>query len=235
MLSIITKYFLDNPVLIKEIRSRMRGWRAFGMLMIYIILLSIGIIINFSVHQGIASNTNWGRDIFITLMVIQAIFLSLSCVGLSASTITTEREKQTYSSLLLTPLSPAQIIWGKLGAISGYMLLLLLASLPLLIITIWFGGVSLGEILSSYLLLFSASIIITLFGILSSTIFNRTRTANGVMYFLLLIGGQYFLIMPFYMFAGGSSVFQSLYYFGISGPTWLIYVLLSLQYSILLL
>ena len=28
------------------------------------------------------------------------------------------------------------------------------------------------------------------------------------------------------MFAGGSSVFQSLYYFGISGPTWLIYVLL---------
>lgn len=183
--------FNDNPVLTKELKQRFRHRK--GAVILFLYLLVIGSFILGTVYvnwryQGLRFDPRTGRELFIILSVFQLILLGFVTPGLTAGTISGERERQTLNVLLTTELTPASIIVGKMFSSCAFTLLLIICTLPLYSLVYMLGGVApaqLGGVFAIYLVtmfLFAAV------GVACSTFFKRTSvstvSAYGIVAFL---------------------------------------------------
>ncbi len=141
-----------NPVLARELKERMRGLRAFIALGIFLGLLTLTVWIVYKANDlqnnngfsfDLERQTRLGRELFEWLISIMLILLFFLVPGLTAGTISGERERQTLTTLQLTLLAPRSIIWGKVQAAVVYLSLMIVAALPLFAVAYQLGGVSL--------------------------------------------------------------------------------------------
>src|ERR1043165_281060 len=106
------KSLMDNPVILKELRGRMRGRQAFILLTVYLGLISLFIILIYNL-LNLSSSITWdpsarqnaGKAIFGTVVLLELLLLSFIAPGLTAGAITSERERQTFEILRTTLLS----------------------------------------------------------------------------------------------------------------------------------
>ncbi len=145
-----------NPVLARELKERMRGLRAFVALGVFLALLTLTVWIVYKANDlqnnngfsfDLERQTRLGREVFEWLMSIMLIMLFFLVPGLTAGTISGERERQTLTTLQLTLLRPRSIIWGKVQAAVVYLGLMIVAALPLFAVAYQLGGVSLIDAL----------------------------------------------------------------------------------------
>ena len=141
----------NNPVLQKEFKLRFRTVKSFVGLFMYLLIfgiLALGFIYVLTLNQTyLFFQPEESRALFSYLAIIQLVMLLFITPGLTAGVVSGERERQTLNILLTTTLSSFQIIVGKLLSSVAYLLLLLLASLPLFSFVFLFGGVAPEEIL----------------------------------------------------------------------------------------
>ncbi len=136
--------------------------------------------------------------LFGLLTFIQLGLVLFITPGLTAGSISTEREKQTLNILLTTSQSSMQIILGKLSSSIAFLLLMLVAGLPIYSLVFLFGGISPGQL--GLILLFFILTMITVgsFGIMFSTITKKTIVSMiatyGTMIFLTGITAFFFII-----------------------------------------
>src|SRR5215475_8174321 len=150
-----------NAVLIKEMRTRMRGKRAFLVIEGYILTLSailalIYFVLNKNAPTSLANQA--GSVLTPVLIFVQMGLICLIAPTFSASAISSEREQQTFDLLVTSLAGPGTILAGKVGAALSYLLLTLFGSLPLMSLVYSLGGVSLGNISLAYLVMFIAGI-----------------------------------------------------------------------------
>lgn len=190
----------DNPVLVKEFRTRMRGTRAYWMLLAYTLLLAGVLAIMYFLHQAAAvqdvdggfrgGNTqatqDLGRQMFLFVFIAQSIMVALITPAITSGTITIEREQRSYELLVTTPLRPADLIRGKLAAAVSFVVLLLTASLPLVSLSFLVGGVSPAEIFFSYLIIALSAFVYGALGIFWSATLRSTAAATVVTYVTVL-------------------------------------------------
>ncbi len=125
----------DHPVYWREIRQPVlrRRW-----MQIVLGVLIVGGLV--AVHASINSSE---RDDFLTGSTAVGVILSLFVAAVStAGGITGERESRTLDSLLTTPMSAREIVWGKfLGSLRRGLVLPMIVVVHLLV-----GGVITGEL-----------------------------------------------------------------------------------------
>jgi ABC-type transport system involved in multi-copper enzyme maturation permease subunit len=182
----------ENPVLVKEFRTRMRGGKAYGVLLGYTLLLTLFIAIayiqwvaslqasggTFSARAGFEA----GQVFYRTLFVAQALMIALITPAITAGAITLEREQRTYEMVALTLLRPRNIVAGKLAAATAFVALLLTSSLPLVSLSFLLGGVSPGELFFTYLALAVSAFLFGAIGIFWSASIRGTAAATVVTY-----------------------------------------------------
>ncbi|WP_335870428.1 ABC transporter permease [Bacillus sp. 2205SS5-2] len=224
-----------NPVLNKEFKLRFRSLKTFMGLMFY--LLAIGVIV-----IGFILLTSWqsgatyfrpeeSRGMFMMLSFIQLSMVLFITPGLTAGVISGEREKQTLNILLTTIQSSTSIILGKLFSSVSYLILLIIASLPIYSFVFLFGGVSpmkLLQIMSFYLFTVFAFGSI---GIMFSTLFRKTIISMVTTYgiSLFLTAGTFFFFTIAMQFSYGNSGGQSpfTYYMAMLNPLFVLFSLLE--------
>ena len=112
---------LSLPVLMKEMRVRMRGLRAPILLGISTALaIIVGLIIIMPGWDTISTNDSrnmvrMGENLFIGITVLEGILCALIAPALTAGAVSIEREQQTLDLLLLTRLSDAQYSLRKIA------------------------------------------------------------------------------------------------------------------------
>ena len=175
----------SNPVILKEMRSRMRGWKAMVGLTVFLLLIGGTVaLIYFGysqsgiVLQGVNTRKSIGQTIFYTIYLVQLFIVILTAPGLTAGAIASEREQQTYDLLRTTLLSARSLVGGKLVAAVSFILLLFLASVPLQGIGFIFGGVSFGELLLGFVILVLTALNFGAVGLFYSSISKRSRVAT---------------------------------------------------------
>src|SRR5258708_4844386 len=152
--------FLRNPVVLKELRGRMRGPRAFVVLTVYLILMSGFATLLYYLYsssldfEGAAAGGTIGRWLFSSIFAVEMFLVAFIAPTFTAGAISGERERQTYDLLRTTLLPARALIVGKLISALSYILLLLLAAVPLQSIAFMFGGLTEIEHLLSFLSLF---------------------------------------------------------------------------------
>lgn len=184
-----TRSLLRNPVIRKELRGRMRGSRAFLLLTIYLIVLSIVTLLVYSIYAFSASLPGstgslqvFGKIFFGITVWIEVLTISFLAPAFTAGSISSERERQTFELLRITLLPARSLVMGKFISGLSYLLLLLFATLPLQSLAFVFGGVQLSEVLISSLLLLVTAVAFCALGVFLSSLSKSTMLSSLIAY-----------------------------------------------------
>ncbi|MFS0574421.1 ABC transporter permease [Sporosarcina sp. 179-K 3D1 HS] len=197
------KASFSNPVLFKELKLRFRSPKSFTGVLFYLIAMCI-FVFGFIFTTMSVSKTSYFRPdesfiLFALLSFIQLALVLFITPGLTAGTVSSEREKQTLPILLTTSQSSFQIISGKLLSSIAFLLLLIVAGLPIYSLVFLFGGISPGRFALVFLFLFVTLLAIGSVGVMFSTLIRRTIVSMiatyGVMLFLAIVTGFLFLLV----------------------------------------
>ncbi|MBE0695310.1 MAG: ABC transporter permease [Anaerolineaceae bacterium] len=183
--------FSINPIIVKEIRSRMRGPRAFITLTVILILMG-GIM--YAMLQIILANSRYttvlspqiGQNLFAALAYLELFMICAVTPSVTAGAISSEKERQTYEMLMATPMSPSRILWGKLISALSYVFLLLFAAVPLASVVFIFGGVAPRDMLKVLIVLLITAVSYGILGLFMSALFGRTGRATIASFVVVL-------------------------------------------------
>lgn len=194
---------LNNPVLAKEVKLRFRSSKSFTGILLYLLAMCIFVFGFIYVTTSLAGTIYFKPSesviLFSFLTFIQLGLVLFITPGLTAGTISGERERQTLPMLLTTSQSSFQIVSGKLLSSVLFLVLLIVAGLPVYSMVFLFGGISPILFLKSLLFLFVTLLAIGSLGILFSTLIRRTTVSMiatyGSMLFFTAIVPFLFLII----------------------------------------
>ena len=202
-----------NPILEKELKVKMRGWKSPILITIYLFILCV---IIFIALWGIESRSDFGPQaalsIYYVIVSFEFILLSMITPALTATAISGERERQTLDLLLCTEASAFSIIWGKLTASITHVLLLIIVSLPILGTIFMFGGISPLDLIFVFIYYIVLCFFLASLGLFFSTIFKKNITSIIVTYAvsLFLYFGIYIILIftPLLSFVFRTNAFE---------------------------
>ncbi|MBX3030408.1 MAG: ABC transporter permease subunit [Chloroflexi bacterium] len=209
-----TLWVTIRAVLTRELRWRMRGRRAFAIATVFVLLLGLLV---FGVHQVLYESAlqsardrfgeqadpmvagaisghaavRIGQAIFGTLLATLTVLVLMIAPALTSGAVSSERERQTMELLVTTPISTLGMLIAKLIGSLAYVLLLILASVPLMSLVFAFGGVSPDDVVRAYLMVLAVAFGVGAIGLFLSTLIGRTQVATVVSYiivFVLIVG-----------------------------------------------
>src|SRR2546430_12085174 len=189
-----------NPIVEKELRSRMRTGRASLLVSFYLLTLAaVGwftyVVVRRQATAGVTGGqlgVHVGTTIFRALTVWELVLVLFIAPVLTAAAIAGERERQTLDLLLCTRVRPSSIVIGKLVASLLFALLLLVASVPVFSVVFLFGGVELSQVIGVAAVVGVTAVVIGAIGLLCSTVMRRPTGATVVAYIIAFL----YLIVP---------------------------------------
>ena len=193
-----------STIMVKELRSRMRGRRAFVVLTVYLAILAL---ITYGVYVIVAPNVRdqpgggfggggfgqanasalIGQSIFTTLSIFQSILVCFIAPAFTAGQISMEREKQTLDLLISTPMRPGAIVIGKLAAALAFVVLMIVAAVPITAIVLMYGGASIDDVVRQQLVLLATALMLGTVGLFFSALLKRTQAATVLTYITMLV------------------------------------------------
>jgi ABC-type transport system involved in multi-copper enzyme maturation permease subunit len=189
-------------IMVKELRSRMRGRRAFIVLTVYLGILAL---ITYGVYVVVAPNARGitgggfggggqanasaliGQSIFTLLSIFQLILVCFIAPAFTAGQISMEREKQTLDLLISTPMRPGAIVIGKLAAALAFVVLMIVAAVPITAIVLMYGGASVDDIVRQQIVLLATALVLGAIGLFFSALLKRTQAATVLTYISVLV------------------------------------------------
>lgn len=219
-LKLFSRWLSSNPLVVKELRSRMRGRRAFITLTGYVLIIGAAVSVMYGIYMSSSSPINsvderqmFGKILFAGVVWLELLSVCFMAPALTAGSISSEREHQTYDILRTTLLSPGKLVMGKFLSGLLFLLLLLFCALPIQSLAFLFGGVALDEFLIAIIVLVVTAITFCAVGIFFSSFVSRTLISTVLSYgfaILLVFGLPMIIIVALSV---GSAVFN-----GITGP-----------------
>jgi ABC-type transport system involved in multi-copper enzyme maturation permease subunit len=196
----------------RELRGRMRGRRAFVVLTIYLLLLAAiafgiyaylqrqadldaalrvqngeGFGMPGGVSPGFALSASVGHMLFTGILLLETLLVLILAPAFTAGAISSEREHQTLDLLVTTPLSTLGVVVGKLISALAWVLVLIVASVPLMSLVFVFGSVGPEDVLRAYLLLFTLAFGMGAIGLFLSALVRRTQAATVLASVVVLV------------------------------------------------
>lgn len=184
-----------NPVLRREAKTSLRNWKIFYAVAGYILIVTA--VAAIAIWQLMYNSYNASFNpsdmvtVYIGLTILQLVLVLLMTPAFTAGSISGERERQTLDLLLVTKMSPMSIVIGKFLSGLALIVLMVIATMPIFALIMYFGGTSIQYILSvtGYMIL-----ICGVFGavaIFFSTVFKKTVTSMVFTYICtgILCGG----------------------------------------------
>jgi ABC-2 type transport system permease protein len=180
-----------NPVLEREVRERMRGTRSVVVLTVYLVLLIAIFFLVYSALTGSSSGSSTvaptevarlGRSIFEYVLFFMLLLVVFLVPGFTSAAIAGERERQTLIPMQITLLRPHSIATGKVAASVAYLLLLMVATMPLLAVAYLIGGVGFDDALRGLAAVLFTGVVLAAVTVACSAITRRVQTATVLAY-----------------------------------------------------
>jgi ABC-2 type transport system permease protein len=216
-----------NPVLRRELVERMRGGRTAVVVTVYLLLLSGILYLVYSVTRS-ARTDPWesaasqvasaGRGIFEWLVFFMVLLVLFLVPGVTSGAIAGERERQTLVPLQVTLLRPRSILLGKIAASTAFLLLLLVATMPLLAVSYLIGGVSIGQVVGAIAMVAFIGVALAAVSAGISACVRRVQAATVLAYGLTLL----LVVGTLLVFAAASLIDTSRGTDEANAPSWIL-------------
>ena len=182
-----------NPIVKKDlqvtVRSMRMSWGLFG----YEAALTVAFLLALLAIQGsgyLRSSNIYSSLVYLfpVVAVVQACVVALYVPIITASSISGEKERQTFDIMLTTCMSPFSIVFGKVISAVLRILFYVAASLPIMALSFVVGGLSWSNLFFYLLALILFSVFAGSVGIMASSFCRKSVGA------VLLSFGIYFVI-----------------------------------------
>lgn len=181
-----------NPVLLKELRQRFRNIKSPLLIALYLLVIGalvLGFIYLLWRHMPGYYRPDTSRGIFILLSMAQLGLIGFVTPGLTSGVISGERERQTLNILLTTKLSTGGIVVSKMLSSISFIVLLVVATLPLYNIVFLYGGIAPSQVLGVFGFYMVTIYLFAALGVACSTYFKRTGVSTVTTYGLVFALG----------------------------------------------
>lgn len=179
-----------NPILKREMVTTLREFKSYGLVALY--LLSVSVFLTFFMNT-FGRNYDYSfaigdfTGLYVWIATAQITLIVFVVPALSAGSISGEREKQTLDLLLVTKMSPFAIVMGKLMSSIVFIILLIVATLPMFSFLFYVDSLRLGDIFTLCLYILTTTYLFAGTSVFCSTIYRKTNMAIGFSYCLVII------------------------------------------------
>jgi len=197
---------IDNPIIRKELKGRMRGRQGFIAIAAYLGLMSFFISVFYlllAADNGLSGDPGFlqtvGKAIFSAVVLLELLALAFIGPALTSGAISSERERKTFDLLRASLLSARSIVFGKLGSAAAFLLLLIFTALPIQSLAFFLGGVGAAEIVISTLMLVVTALFFCALGLFFSSLSQRTLVSTVLSYAFILVSFVFFFFFLFFL------------------------------------
>lgn len=188
-----------NPVLLKDLIGLLRLKRVAAIQVFFLLVLGLLVMLTWpqsgvlegtfgaGESAGVASAARGQDQLLLSLVIGQIILLILFVPGIASVALSGEKEANTLEMLYASRLSPAEIIFGKVGFAISFPILLLLTALPFVALLTFRGDVRAGDLVWSYLILFVTAFMLAIVCLMISALCKQSATALVVAYISVLV------------------------------------------------
>ncbi len=184
-----------NPILKREIKSDTRSIRLFLSLMIYNLVLFLifaaGLAIisdrinNYSDYYSwygwygdtLLESYSWFASLFPIIALVQCGILGLIIPIITASSISGEKERQTFDIMLTTAITPMGIVRGKVFTAVTKMMLYVITSIPIMSVSFIFGGIKWSRLFGFVVIMLVYGFFVGSIGVLCSAICKSSKAS----------------------------------------------------------
>ena len=177
------KTFVDNPIVLRDLRSTMRGTRAFWFQGTYLFLLGVLAVTGYALSTeqdlfrgisdphydaptfSIVDAQSKLQSFYYFIFVTLAGLITLIAPALTATSVSDERSRQSLDLLTTTPLSAPEMLIGKLMSSLAFLGVLLALSLPASALCVLLGGATIGDLLRVYAMLAVDAVVLASIGL----------------------------------------------------------------------
>ncbi len=144
------------PIVERELRVQARNRRAFLLRVAAAVVASLATVVALLAASVESNPSRTGQFLFLILRWPLFAFCLFEGLRVAADAISVEKREGTLGLLLLTDLSPGDVVLGKLSGVSFNSVYALLATMPILATPLLLGGITVGEFWRTTLTLFVA-------------------------------------------------------------------------------
>jgi len=166
----------ELPLFRRELVAMLRTRRAFWLLVGVVVVSRLIPLMAWLGNDG-TNTAEMNAAVFTWFVYIQIILCIVVIPAFAAGAVSGERERNTYDLLFTTLLSPTSIALSKVGAATTYVLLLLLAPIPMAAVLHLFGGITFGPLLKVYAVTLAGAVSCALVTLTVSLRCERTASA----------------------------------------------------------
>lgn len=187
---------VSNPVLVREMRTRMRGRRAAVLITFWLAfnsgVLAVAYLAAENIAQdrfgfsGFANTVAISRGIYEWTLFAMLLLMLLIVPAQAAGAVAGERERQTLIPLQVTLLTPWRILVGKILASVVFLALLVVVAMPLLAVGYLLGGIGILDVAKGAAAVLAAGLLLAALCTAVSTFVRRVQSATVLCYALVL-------------------------------------------------
>jgi ABC-type transport system involved in multi-copper enzyme maturation permease subunit len=193
-----------GPVFIYESLVNTRRWQVYAGRAVFVLLLLIGLVLVWTATLSDANSLSLverlsqvGEGFFYTIAVIELFLVLLAAPGATAGAICLDRARGTLTHVLVTDLSDAEIVLGKLAARLAPVVGMVLCALPVVAMATLLGGIDPWALLGSV----AVALAIALLGCSLALAFSvRASRAHEVLLVVYMLWAAWLLAVPIWQF-----------------------------------
>lgn len=193
-----------NPILVRVVYAGGKRLRHLYIRTAYLTILAAVVVIGvLAMQSGESSLADLAKNATQVFQIVSIVQLAMVCIiapVFTAAAITQEKDSQTFNILLSTPLSNGQIVLGSLLSRLYFVVMLLIAGIPLFCIMMVYGGVTGAEIAMSFAIAACTAMFTGALAITISVI--KIGTGRTIFTFYLAIALYLILLYVLSSFAG---------------------------------
>lgn len=179
---------LGNPIVKRELVGVLRTRRAAALQIALCVAMTVLVVLRWPSHAQVDLTGQQARDVLSVFAYGLMTLIVLLSPVFPATSIVRERQQGTLALLLNSPMSRLDIYLGKLVGVLGFVVVLLILSLPAAVACYAMGGVGLFDQLGlMYAVLLLSAIEYAVLGLWVSSVALRTDTALRMTYGLILL------------------------------------------------
>ena len=193
-----------NPIVKKDVKVQSRSMKiCFGVLVYELILALVFFFAMYIIQENnIYYSDNIYSDLvglYPVLAITQFVILGVIVPVRTASSISGERERQTFDIMMTTGMTPFSVVTGKVMTAIVQSMLFIAASLPIMALSFVVGGMSWSYLFWFFAIALLISIFSASIGILCSSLCKKSVSAvimSYVFYLIFFIG----TLVPFILY-----------------------------------
>jgi ABC-type transport system involved in multi-copper enzyme maturation permease subunit len=198
-----------NPIFKRELQQFLKSGKIITTMIGLVCLLAVFLYFLWPRTAVFSMASNESKQVFTVFLICNLAFVLVLIPAFCATSLTVEKENNTFIMLYTTMLKPMNILNGKLMASLTMISIIIICTMPISALCSLSGGINLPVLMKAYTIIFVASLTFGVMSLACSAMCERSSSSLVISYLLIacLAGGTW---LPYALLSSKPELLDSL-------------------------